>query len=116
MFTGEVIGFLGADAKETVKEGKVSISFSLSSNNYAKVPEQKKTTWIQCFLNRASPVVDYLKKGTQVYVSGDLYVDIYNKGDGTAVPSVVLSVSKLELLSNKKEEGKKEEKEKEEKK
>jgi single-stranded DNA-binding protein len=97
MFTGQIIGYLGSDAKENPKEdGKVAISFSISPKG-----KQEKPTWVQCFYNRPSAIIDYLKKGTLVYVTGDVSVDVYKKEDGTFIPSITIAVSKIELLSKK---------------
>ena len=48
-----------------------------------------------------------LKKGTQVYVCGDVYADVFQKDDGSHIPSVSLTVSRIELLgkAEKKESG-----------
>lgn len=50
--------------------------------------------------------MDYIKKGTQVYVTGDIFIDVFKREDGTYVPSVSMNVSRVELLgrSEKKEE------------
>lgn len=50
--------------------------------------------------------MDYIKKGTQVYVTGDIFIDVFKREDGTCVPSVSMNVSRVELLgrSEKKEE------------
>ena len=49
----------------------------------------------------------FLKKGTQVYVCGDVYADVFQKDDGSHIPSVSLTVSRIELLgkAEKKENG-----------
>lgn len=58
-------------------------------------------------MNFESKVMEYLKKGTQVYVCGDVYADVFHKEDGSHVPSVSLNVSRIELLgkADKKEES-----------
>ncbi|MDR1368801.1 MAG: single-stranded DNA-binding protein [Dysgonamonadaceae bacterium] len=97
MFTGQVIGYLGADAKVIQGDGKEFIRFSVSSNYDGKV------TWISCFYRHVNKVADVLKKGTMVYVSGDISVDVFRKDDDTYVPNISMNVSKLELCGNKKE-------------
>ena len=100
MFTGNVLGYLGADAKEIKKEeNKVSICFNVSSNLKTASGEEK-TTWISCFLNRPSKVVEYLKKGTMVYVSGDISVNVYEREDGKTVPNITMNVWKIELCGS----------------
>lgn len=50
--------------------------------------------------------VEYIKKGVQVYVTGDVFVDVFKKDDGNCIPSVTLTVNRIELLgkAEKKEE------------
>lgn len=98
MFTGEVIGYLGADAKSTTKEDKTVINFSVSALSKS---QNEDPTWISCFSNRHSHLVDYLKKGTKVYVSGDLKCGVFKKENGDVIPSVNMTVSKIELLGKK---------------
>ena len=45
--------------------------------------------WVCCFVNYESKVFEYLKKGTQVYVCGDVYADVFQKDDGSHIPSVL---------------------------
>lgn len=99
MLTAQVIGYLGSDAKVTEK----GFSFSVSSKHRTAAGEEK-TTWISCFANYNSKVMEYLKTGTMVYVSGELAVGIFTKDDNTSVPSVTMSVQRIELLPSKKQE------------
>lgn len=50
--------------------------------------------------------MEYIKKGTQVYVTGDIFIDVFKKEDGNCIPSVTMNVSRVELLgkSEKKDE------------
>ena len=50
--------------------------------------------------------MEYIKKGVQVYVTGDVFVDVFKKDDGNCIPSVTLTVNRIELLgkAEKKEE------------
>lgn len=101
MFTAQVTGYLGADAKVTTKEEKTTISFSVSPMGKT---DGEVTTWINCFLNRSSGVVEFLKKGTLVYLSGDLKVSVFQKENGDVIPSINLSVNKVELLPSRKDD------------
>lgn len=101
MFTGQVIGYLGADAKEIKKEEKVTLSFSVSSN-YKDKDGNERTTWVSCFYPASSPkLAEYLKKGTMVYVYGEISVDVFRKEDGTAIPDIRMSVRKVELCGSR---------------
>lgn len=108
MFTGEIIGYLGADAKVKEQDGKTTISFPVSSNYKTNTVDSEgkkieKVQWISCFLNRQSGITDFLKKGTYVYVTGDLFVDVFSKEDGTTIPSITMTVGKIELLAARKD-------------
>ena len=104
MFTGQIIGYVGADARQN-KNGK-GFNFHVSTK-YKNVNNEEQTLWVCCFVNYESKVFEYLKKGTQVYVCGDVYADVFQKDDGSHIPSVSLTVSRIELLgkAEKKESG-----------
>lgn len=104
MFTGQIIGYVGADARQN-KNGK-GFNFHVSTK-YKNVNNEEQTLWVCCFVNYESKVFEYLKKGTQVYVFGDVYADVFQKDDGSHIPSVSLTVSRIELLgkAEKKESG-----------
>ena len=67
---------------------------------------EDKTLWITCFVNFDTKIMEYIKKGTQVYVTGDIFIDVFKKEDGNCIPSVTMNVSRVELLgkSEKKDE------------
>ena len=65
MFTGQIIGYVGADARQN-KNGK-GFNFHVSTK-YKNVNNEEQTLWVCCFVNYESKVFEYLKKGTQVYV------------------------------------------------
>ena len=98
MFTGQIIGYVGADARQN-KNGK-GFNFHVSTK-YKNVNNEEQTLWVCCFVNYESKVFEYLKKGTQVYVCGDVYADVFQKDDGSHIPSVSLTVSRIELLRKK---------------
>lgn len=104
MFTGQLIGYVGADARAN-KNGK-GFYFHVSSKFKGTGDSEDKTLWISCFVNFDTKIMDYIKKGTQVYVTGDIFIDIFKREEGTCVPSVSMNVSRVELLgrSEKKEE------------
>ena len=89
MFIGHVTGYLGSDAKKTQK----GYSFN-----------EEKTLWICCFLNYETKVAEFLKTGTMVHVYGEITVGIFKRDTGDTVPSVTMSVDKVQLLSSKHKE------------
>ncbi|MCS3371751.1 single-stranded DNA-binding protein (plasmid) [Bacteroides thetaiotaomicron] len=46
----------------------------------------------------------FLKTGTPVYVNGDITISTYSRETGEVVPTVTMSVRKIELLPNKNKE------------
>lgn len=95
MLSANLIGFLGADAKETAKGWTFSVSTKKKINN------ETVTQWVSCFMNYNNKVVEYLKSGTMVYVTGDLTVGVYKKSETEYIPSISMAVSKIELINSK---------------
>lgn len=94
MLSAEVIGFLGSDAKRTEKGCSFNVSHKYKEKGY------EKTIWISCFLNYETKIVDYLKTGVPIYVSGDITVSTYSRENGDVIPTITMSVKKIELLPN----------------
>lgn len=105
MLTGQLIGYVGADARAN-KSGK-GFYFPVSSKYRGTGDTEDKTLWITCFVNFETKIMDFIKKGTQVYVTGDIFIDVFKKEDGSCIPSVSMNVSRVELLgrSEKNEES-----------
>lgn len=104
MFTGQLIGYVGADARAN-KNGK-GFYFHVSSKFRGSGETEEKTLWITCFVNYETKIMDYIKKGTQVYVTGDIFIDVFKKEDGSCIPSVSMNISRIELLGkSEKKEG-----------
>ena len=104
MFTGQLIGYVGADARSN-KSGK-GFYIPVSSKFKGVGDTEDKTLWITCFVNFDTKIMEYIKKGTQVYVTGDIFIDVSKQEEGKCIPSVTMNVSRVELLgkSEKKDE------------
>ena len=61
MFTGQIIGYVGADARQN-KNGK-GFNFHVSTK-YKNTNNEEQTLWVCCFVNYECKVSEYLKKGT----------------------------------------------------
>lgn len=101
MLVVEIIGNLGADA--TIKEfsDQKFISFSVAhTENYTDNQGQKRerTTWVSCLKHGESAVINYLKKGTRVFLRGELSAKVYNDGSGTPQVGLSCRVRELQLL------------------
>lgn len=93
----EIIGNLGSDA--TVKDinGKSYISFNVAHSNGKDAP----STWVQVLAGEflAKKILQYLKKGSSVFVRGNLQVSTYEakNGGGTKV-SLSVFANELQLI------------------
>jgi single-strand DNA-binding protein len=101
IFTGN----LGKDAEVKVTQSGMSVcSFSVAvKSGYG---DKEKTTWANCALfgKRAEgQLPQYLKKGAQVCISGQLTLDEWKADDGTTQKSLKVSVDELDLIGGKPE-------------
>jgi len=107
MLQVQLIGNIGTDAKVMEVNGNKFVSFSVGTNEKFKDSQGnqvEKSTWVSCILSKESPVKDYLKKGTKVFVEGDLSVKTFKNQNGDWQSGVNCRVRKIELLSAKKVE------------
>jgi single-strand DNA-binding protein len=99
IFTGN----LGKDAEVKVTQSGMSVcSFSVAvKSGYG---DKEKTTWANCALfgKRAEgQLPQYLKKGAQVCISGQLTLDEWKGDDGTTQKSLKVNVDDLDLIGGK---------------
>lgn len=117
MVQTNLIGRLGADAtsKEFPEIGRFAINFIVcvnvrKKNNvgvYEDYPQWYKVTYF-C---KSTALLLYLKKGAQVFVSGEpLFESYVSQTTNATVFSVTVTASRVELLGSKQEEGQKQEK------
>lgn len=98
-----ITGNLGKDAEIKATQGGTTIcSFSVAvKSGYG---QNERTTWVACALfgKRAeSQLPEYLKKGAQVCISGEAYLDEWQGQDGTTQKMLKLNVDKLDLIGGK---------------
>lgn len=106
MLQVEIIGNLGQDAEVKEFNGQKYIAFSVAhteSFTDQRGQKQKRTTWVSCLRYGESGVISYLKKGTSVFVRGDLSAKAYNAA-GTTQVGINCRVRELQLLSGNKRE------------
>ena len=99
-------GNLGRDAEvKATPSGTTVCSFSVAvASGYG---DKKDSHWINCVLfgKRAEGrLVDYLVKGQQVLISGELKHREYQKRDGTNGFSVDVVVDDLDLIGDRKKQ------------
>ena len=106
-----LIGNLGADAKVNSVNGKVAINFSIAENetytDKAGV-KQEITTWFNCAIwknDGNSRLPEFLKKGTQVYVEGNINTRLFQGQNNQMQISNDVNVNFIQLLGSPKTEA-----------
>ena len=88
-----LIGTLGHDATEKTINGKNYLAYSVA------VTENKITTWVDVMTRSdAGNLKAYLKKGSKVYIQGNLSVSTYTNKAGSPVASITLWSRELEIV------------------
>ena len=96
----QFIGNLGRDAEvKTTKEGREFLSFSVAVKT-----GENETTWLDVAANGGAKIAEYLRKGREVFVQGNLRVSMYN-----GQPQLQVNGAMIQLIGKQKEEEKKEE-------
>lgn len=104
MLVLEVIGNLGADAVIKELNGQKFIAFSVAhTESYTDTQGQRheRTTWVSCLKYGESAVLNYLKKGTRVFVRGELSAKTYEAAGAVQV-GINCRVRELQLLGGNK--------------
>jgi len=100
-----LMGRLGKDPEiKDVGEAQVA-NFTLATNSYWKDKsgqKQEKTEWHNCVAwnHLANLAVNFLKKGSQVFVEGSIETETYDKNGETRYATKI-KVFKIEFLENK---------------
>ncbi len=96
-----ITGRLGRDAEMRGSDGSI-LSMRVASNYSAKEGGEwvEKTNWLDAvmFGNRAQAVSQYLTKGTEVAISGELRIREYEARDGSKRNAVEIVVDELKLV------------------
>lgn len=100
-------GNLGKDAEvKYLPRGTAVCTFSLAvKSGYG---DKEKTTWINCglFGKRAEGnLPQYLTKGVQVCVAGEIFLDEWQGQDGSTNKMLKMNVDKLDLIGGKQQQG-----------
>lgn len=97
----QMTGRLGSDAQiqQIPSSGDNVIKFNVATDiGYG---DRKKTVWVQCVYwrkaDQSTALAQYLKKGTQVYVSGTPSASAWTAKDGTLNANLELSIHEVEL-------------------
>jgi len=87
MLKMQIIGHLGRDAIINQHGVENCVNFSVAHTDKFKDARgvlNEKTVWVNCawWLDSQSPVIQYLKKGTQVYIEGFPEAKMWDGNDG----------------------------------
>lgn len=97
------VGRLGNDAEvKKSQSGSAYASFRIA--NDTGFGDRKKTQWIRCLIfgKRAeSGLIDYLKKGQQVFVCGELQVETNESDSGKVYVNIDLRVQEVSLVGSR---------------
>jgi single-strand DNA-binding protein len=100
----ELIGNLGKDCSTNVVNGNHVINFSVAHSDKTRDQENnwiEKTVWVECaYWTEKTGVVNFLRKGQQVYAEGIPEVKTYTKKDGSTGISLTLRVIYLQLVGS----------------
>lgn len=91
------IGNLTKDATTKTRwDGTAYLMFSIAVNEVKG--QEKRAFYVTCFVTHYSPnLIQYLRKGTKVGVSGAISPSAYITPDGQARPDLALSAYRVEL-------------------
>lgn len=107
-----LIGNLGADAQVKTANGREFVTFRVAHSwNFTAQDGtvNSGTIWVDCIGNNLKGLVEYLKKGTQVYVEGEISLRIYSsKQDRCMKAGLTIHVQSVQLIGGKTEDVPKE--------
>lgn len=105
MLKSILIGNLGADAEVRSANGREFVSFRVAHSwNFTAQDGtvNSGTIWVDCIGSNLKGVVEYLKKGTQVYVEGNVSLRVYSsKVDRCMKAGLTINVETLQLIGSK---------------
>ena len=100
-----LIGNLGADAQVKAANGREFVTFRVAHSwdfTSQDGTVNSGTIWVDCIGNNLKGVVAYLKKGTQVYVEGDISLRVYSsKQDRCMKAGLTIHVQSVQLIGGK---------------
>lgn len=105
MLKSILIGNLGADAEVKSANGREFVTFRVAHSwNFTSQDGtvNSGTIWVDCIGTNLKGVVEYLKKGTQVYVEGNVSLRVYSsKVDRCMKAGLTINVDTLQLIGTK---------------
>lgn len=102
------IGHLGSDAEFKQSNGREFTTFRVAhTDRWTDDAGQthENTTWVDCIMNGRPNVIEYLKKGQMVFVTGSCTLRVYSSAKERCMKAgMQINVRQIELLGGKTEE------------
>ena len=102
MLQTTVIGNVGADAQFLSKDGRDFVTFRVAHNDVwtdQAGQQHSSTIWVDCIMNGKPKVADFIKAGTQVFISGRTSVRVYSsEKDRCMKAGITINVDSVQLL------------------
>ena len=97
-------GNVGSDPEQREVGSTTVTNFSLAVNRKAK--DEESTTWVNCSVwgNRGDVVMEYVKKGMRLVVTGQAHHREFPRKDGSTGVSLELNVNDFSLPPKKEAE------------
>ena len=107
MIKATIIGRLGKDAEEATQGQRQVVRFRMATDERKKDASGqwvKDTTWVSVQTYQTA-LRQWLTKGKQVLVMGDLKVGLWTKQDGTATVDVAVYNADVQLIGGDTQQG-----------
>ncbi len=108
MLQAIAIGHIGRDAECKSANGREFTTFRIAhTDRWTDDAQQvhEETTWIDVIINGRPNVLPYLRKGQQVFVSGNMSVRVYSSAkDRCMKAGMTINARQIELLGSKGDE------------
>lgn len=102
MLQTTVIGNVGADAQFQSKDGRDFVTFRVAHNDVwtdQAGQQHSSTIWVDCIMNGKPKVAEFIKAGTQVFISGRTSVRVYSsEKDRCMKAGLTINVDSVQLL------------------
>ena len=107
VFETRLIGNIGKDASvRTMERGVIAINFPVAHNknwrDKRSGESRTKTTWVNCTIWKKEGanmrILDFLKSGALVELTGTPFAKAYPQDDGTIKTEIRLNISKTNIL------------------
>lgn len=108
MLQTSCIGHIGSDAEVKLSNGREFTTFRIAhtdkwTDDAGQVHES--TTWVDCIMQGKPNVIEYLKKGQMVFVSGSTSLRVYSSAKERCMKAgMTINVRQVELLGGKTDE------------